>query len=84
MWPDCFAGSDIIEVTHHRQDVDVLRALDHTTKAHELVRKSNIKVVALLDLLDIFWGQLETERLDISPQMLDLAAAQDGEDVRRL
>ena len=47
-------------------------------------RGANLKLCRILDLLDLLWGQGYVQCLQILLQMLDLAAADDGKNKRRL
>lgn len=62
----------------------VFRRQRKTSTHKELEREANVKVCRILDLLDLLWSQGDVQCPQILPQMLDLAAADDGEDKWRL
>ena len=72
------------------QSVSHLGSQTHNfTESHEATHKLSIHLaleerLRSLDLLDLRVGECDVEGLDVALELLDLAAADDGEDVRGL
>lgn len=72
-------------MTHSAQERNVLRSLRRISKrTQEVVREAQVKVIPGLDLRHIFRRELQAEGFHVGFKMLDLAAADDGEEVGSL
>ncbi len=51
---------------------------------YHIAREADVERNRILNLFDVVIRERDAERLDVREQVLDLAPANDGEDVRRL
>lgn len=75
---------DMVKSPTHRQDPHGAGVLGELLAVDEVVGEPKVKGDGILDLLDISIRQLDVQSLDVLLEVLDITAAHDGEDVRRL
>lgn len=69
-------------MTHSAQERNILRTPGRVSKrTQEVVREAQVKVIPGLDLRNILRRELQAEGFDVGLEMLDLAAADDGEEI---
>lgn len=83
--PDRLRERHVVRFPAHLRQPHLRGVLRDTRRLpEEVVREPKIERHRFLDALHVLLAQLQRERLDVLPQVVDVAAAHDGEDVGTL
>lgn len=75
---------DMVESATHGNNPDGARVLGQLLAIQEIVGEPKFKWKCVLDLLDVINRQLDVQSLYVPREVLDIAAAHNGEDIGRL